>query len=399
MAVPAFPESLAILGGSPCFRSPIHVGRPNLGDYRRFEERMRGIWERNWLTNDGPLVREFEAAVCRMLDVEHCVAVCNATIGLEIAVRALRLTGEVIVPAFTFVASAHCLRWQGLRPVFCDVDPGTHQICPRAAARLITDRTSGILAVHLWGYPAPVAELAELAKSRNLTLLFDSSHAFGSTSGGRWIGSFGAAEVFSFHATKFVNSFEGGCITTNDAALAEKMRLMRNFGFAGYDRVIHLGTNGKMSEPSAAMALTSLENMPACLERNHENFDRYSELLDGIPGITLLQPRPGEISNRQYVVAEVRSDEFGLTRDQLLAVLHAENVLVRRYFYPGCHRMAPYGEEPESTPEPLPHTEALCDRVLQFPTGTSVDAEVIRRIVGIVAKAGELADEIVRRMP
>ena len=378
---------LALLGGSPAFAAPLHVGRPNRGQYEQFEGRMRGIWDRNWLTNDGPMVREFEAALASFLDVPHCVAVCNATIGLEIASRALGLTGEVIVPSFTFVASAHCLRWQGIRPVFCDADHRSHQLSVESVENLITDQTTGILAVHLWGNAAPIEELTALAERKNLKLLFDAAHAIGSTHQQRPIGAFGDAEVFSFHATKCINSFEGGVITTRSEELAQKMRLMRNFGFAGYDRVIHVGTNGKMTEVCAAMGLTSLENANQIFAANRANLELYTEQLRQLPGIRVRQPNAGEKSNCQYVVAEIEADELGLTRDQLQAVLHAENVLVRRYFYPGCHRMEPYRSEPESTPQPLPVTESLTDRVLQFPTGTTVSETMIRRITEIVESA------------
>lgn len=392
------PSRLAILGGAPAFSEPLHVGRPNLGDYARFEARLREMWNRRWLTNDGPLVREFENTVAELLGVPHCIAVCNGTVGLEIAIQALELSGEVIVPSWTFVATAHALRWRGIRPVFCDIDPATHQICPSSVERLITPRTTGILAVHLWGNPCPVDELTSLADRHGLKLLFDAAHAFGSTYGGELIGRFGGAEVFSFHATKFVNAGEGGLIATQDDALAEKMRLMRNFGFAGYDNVVHLGTNGKMSEAAAAMGLTSLECMDSFIEVNRRNVECYRECLAHLPGLRILQTPSSERSNKQYVVMEVDAATCDLSRDELLAVLHAENVLVRRYFYPGCHRMEPYRAEPESTPCPLPHAEGVAERILQFPTGTSVTPEIISSIAGIMTQAVSQASKVRQRL-
>ncbi len=386
MSSPLDSRSLSLLGGSPAFAEPLHIGRPNLGDRGRFEARIEAIWQRRWLTNDGPLVREFEQRIASRIGVRHCIAVCNATIGLEIAIRALGLTGEVIVPAFTFVASAHAVRWQGLRPVFCDIDPVTHQLDPAAVAMAITPRTSGIMGVHLWGQSCPVAPLQELADRHGLKLLFDAAHAFGSEHQGRPIGGFGAAEVFSFHGTKFVNSGEGGAVTTNDDALAETMRLMRNFGFRGYDRVVHPGTNGKMSELHAAMGLTSLESMQEFAGRNRENTAQYVSDLSGLPGIALL-PRTSDVSNEQYVVLEVDAERAGVTRDELLTVLHSENILARRYFYPGCHRMEPYASEPESTPHPVPQTERVADRILQLPTGTQVSLEMVRSVSQVIRTA------------
>src|SRR6185312_10178031 len=230
-----------------------------------------------WLTNDGPLVQDFESRVAQAVGVRHCVAMCNATIALEIAIRALGLKGEVIVPSFTFVATAHALQWQEITPVFCDIDPETCNIDPARVSELITPRTTGIIGVHLWGRPCNTQALVEIARERGLRLLYDASHAFGCSHRGRMIGSFGDAEVFSFHATKFINTLEGGAILTRSDELAEKARLMRNFGFVNYDKVTHVGTNGKMNEMSGAMGLTSLEDMAHFIEVNKANYRAYRE--------------------------------------------------------------------------------------------------------------------------
>ncbi len=386
MSPPTDLRLLSLLGGTPAFAEPLHIGRPNLGDRQSFDARIEAMWQRRWLTNDGPLVREFEQRIANLLGVRHCVAVCNATIGLEIAIRALGLTGEIIVPAFTFVATAHAVRWQGLRPVFCDIDPHTHQLDPAAVAAAITPRTSGIIGVHLWGNACPVESLTQLARQHGLKLLFDAAHAFGSEHLGKPIGGFGSAEVFSFHGTKFVNSGEGGAITTNDDQLAETLRLMRNFGFRGYDRVVHPGTNGKLSELHAAMGLTSLESLDEFARRNRENAAQYATELANLPGVSLL-PATADVSNEQYVVLEIDAATAGLTRDELLTVLHSENILARRYFYPGCHRMEPYASEPESTPLPLPHTEHVVERILQLPTGTQVTAQMVSLVSQVIRSA------------
>ena len=247
---------LAINGARPATSDPLHVGRPNIGDRVDFLHRLEGILDRQWLTNNGPLVQELEARIAAHLGVRHCIAMCNGTIALEIAIRALGLTGEVIVPSWTFIATAHALHWQEITPVFADIDPTTHNLDPAAVRRMITPRTSGIIGVHLWGRPAPIRELQAIADERGLKLLFDAAHAFGCSYEGQMIGRFGTCEVLSFHATKCFNCFEGGAIVTNDDALMEKVRLMRNFGFAGYDNVIHPGTNGKLTEVCAAMGLS-----------------------------------------------------------------------------------------------------------------------------------------------
>jgi dTDP-4-amino-4,6-dideoxygalactose transaminase len=391
-------EDLAIFGGLVLFPEKLHVGRPNIGDRERFFARVNDMFDRRWLTNDGPFVEELEQRVALLLKVKHCFAVCNATVGLEITERALELKGEVIVPSFTFVASVHSLQWQGIRPVFCDVDPRTHNLDPIRVEKLITARTSGILGVHVWGRACPVEELTSIARGHDLKLVFDAAHAFGSTHRARMIGGFGNAEVFSFHATKFFNSFEGGVVTTNDDRLAEKIRSMRNFGFAGLDNVTSIGTNGKMSEVSAAMGLTSLESMDDFVDVNRNNYLAYSGGLAGLPGVQLIQYNDEEKNNYQYVVVEIEEKAAGIGRDQLVKILNAENILVRRYFYPGCHQMEPYRSDFPNAGLTLPETEKLTLKVLQLPTGTAVTVMDVNRICDLIrfifGKAADIRNRV-----
>jgi dTDP-4-amino-4,6-dideoxygalactose transaminase len=391
-------RDLAILGGQPAFGEPLHVGRPNQGNRERLFARLGEMLDRNWLSNNGPLVQELEQSIARHVGVRHCVAMCNATVALEIAIRALELSGEVIVPSMTFVATAHALQWQQITPVFCDVDPHTHTLDPNRIEDLITPRTSGIIGVHLWGRPCDVESLAEIAERRGLTLLFDAAHAFSCSHRGRMIGGFGAAEVFSFHATKFFNTLEGGAVTTNDDQLARKLRLMKNFGFAGYDNVTYIGTNGKMTEASAAFGLTSFESLEQIRGVNRRNHCLYSEILRDVPGISVVPYDERQLNNYQYIVLEVDEAECGLSRNQLQAVLYAENVLSRRYFYPGCHRMEPYRSHFPHAHLLLPQTERLVQRVLQIPTGTSVTEEDVRTIGHIVRHAVAVAPELQRAL-
>jgi dTDP-4-amino-4,6-dideoxygalactose transaminase len=387
--MPTQPDELAVFSGVPTFAEPLHVGRPNVPDRTAFMKRVEDILDRRWLSNAGKYVQEFESRVAARVGVRHCIAVCNGTVALEIAARALGMKGEVIVPSFTFVATAHALQWLGIQPVFADVDAQTHCISPASVEKLVTDRTSGIIGVHVWGRPCDVHELGEIAARRGLRLLYDASHAFGCSSAGRMLGRFGDAEVFSFHATKFVNCLEGGAIVTDNDELAARMRLMKNFGFAGYDRVVCLGTNGKMDEVSAAAGITGLENMGDLVAVNRANYDRYAEELRGLAGLTLTRYNAQESNNFQYVVVEVSDDECPLTRDELVEVLWAENVRARKYFYPGCHRMEPYQSQETSTPVPLPVTESLASRVFQLPTGTVVDPATVGRICRIIRSALE----------
>lgn len=376
-------SDLAINGAPPAFDQPLHVGRPNLGNREAFLEGVNRVLDNQWLTNNGPMVQEFERCLAEYLGVKHCVAMCNGTIALEIAIRALGLQGEVIVPSWTFVATAHSLYWQGITPVFADIDPSTHNLDPDAVRRMITPRTSGIIGVHLWGRAAPIDELQAIADEHGLKLMFDAAHAFGSTYKGQSIGRFGECEVFSFHATKAFNTMEGGAVTTNNDKLAETMRLMRNFGFAGYDNVIHPGTNGKMIEVCAVMGLANLTAVEGIFGRNLSNYETYRSGLAGVPGVTLLEYDTGERNNHHYVVIEVDGGCVA-SRDELIAALQAENVLARKYFWPGSHQMQPYRDLFPHAGMLLPHTLSVADRVIVLPTGTTVSNADIETVCAII---------------
>jgi dTDP-4-amino-4,6-dideoxygalactose transaminase len=391
-------EDLAIFGGPSSFSDSLYVGRPNIGDRGKLLERINSVLDSRWLTNNGPLVNEFEKKLSEYLGVKYCIAVCNATIGLELAIRALEMQGEVIIPSFTFIATAHALWWQGITPVFCDVDPKTHNIDPARIERLITPRTTGIIGVHLWGRPCDIHVITEIAREHSLKLLFDAAHAFGSSFQGRMIGNFGDAEVFSFHATKYFNTFEGGAIATNDKALAEKIRLMKNFGFAGYDNVVSVGTNGKMSEISAAMGLTGLESLDELIKVNYKNYQRYRNGLKNIPGITIIEHDVDDARNYQYIILEVDKAQAGISRDELIELLHFENVIARRYFYPGCHKMEPYASFFPNAGLLLPETERLALRVFSLPTGTVVEEAEIDTICDLIRYVVENSSEVTARL-
>jgi dTDP-4-amino-4,6-dideoxygalactose transaminase len=392
-------NDLAVFSGKPAFDEKLHVGRPNIGNRNSLFNKLNDILDRRWLTNNGLFVQAFERNLAEMLQVRHCIVMCNATIALEITTRALGLKHEVIVPSFTFIATPHSLKWQEITPVFCDIDPKTHNIDPTCIEKLITPRTTGIVGVHLWGRPCAVEALVTIAQRYDLKLMFDAAHAFGCSHKNRMIGGFGDAEVFSFHATKFFNTFEGGAVATNNDELAAKIRLMKNFGFAGYDNVIYIGTNGKMNEFSAAMGLTGLESLDEFIAVNHRNYQDYQEGLAGIPGIALVRYNEAEKNNFQYIVCEVDEQASGISRDMLLKILHAENIIARRYFYPGCHKMEPYRSDPSGAGPLLPHTERLVQRVLSLPTGTAVGHQDILKICQILRLAVSHGPEIMKRLP
>jgi dTDP-4-amino-4,6-dideoxygalactose transaminase len=374
---------LDINGAEPAFTEPLHVGRPSIGNRELFLRYTEEILDRQWVTNNGPVVQELEQRIADYHDVDHCVAMCSGSIALEIAISALHLEGEVIVPSFTFIETAHAFQLQAITPIFADIDPATHNLDPIAVRRMITPRTSGIIGVHLWARTAPVEALQKIADEHDLQLMFDAAHAFGCTHGGIRVGNFGRCEVLSFHATKFFHTFEGGAGLTNDDELAETVRLMRNIGFSGVDNVIYPGTNGKMTEISAAMGLSNLQSIDKVIEHNRQIHQAYRHAVSDIPVISVLEYDEQESNNYQYVVLEV-GDNSALHRDQIVNALNAENILARRYFWPGCHRTKPYLDHYPKANQFLANTETVSERVIVMPTGLAMDEEKVGIAVSVI---------------
>lgn len=363
---------LACLGGQPAFAEPLPVGQMYFPSWERYENAMRGVFERGWYTNHGPLARELESRLAAFFGVEHAVVVSNATVGLLMTIRCLDLHGSVIVPGFTFVASAQAVTWAGLEVRFCDVDPKTHQVTTETLSDAFDDDVAAILAVNLWGGTCDPPAIDQFARRHGVSLVFDSAHGVGVRSNGVPLGGFGDAEVFSFHATKILSATEGGCVCTNDGELAARLRNMRSSYGAGPPTSVPLTSNGRFSEAQAAIALMSLEDFELNREHNERIHRCYERGLEDLPGVRLYQPVNADLSNFQYAVVEIDADRAGLGRNAVLAALRAEGVVARRYFYPGVHRTPPYldGGVPQ-----LPATDGLCDRLLQVPVGALVSEE------------------------
>lgn len=386
MSVPrkSMPGHLAVRGAAPEFVEPIHVGQLNLPPWEEFEAAFRGIFARRWYTNHGPLVRELDARLAAYLGVRHVICVTNATVALMVACKALDLRGEVIVPSFTFPATVQALFWAGLTPIFCDVDPRTHNISAQLAEPLISARTSAVLGLHAWGRACDPDGLKALCARRGLRLFYDAAHGVGCTHRGLPLAGCGEVSVFSFHATKVFSSAEGGCLATDDDALAGRIRAVRNFHVAETCQRVPLRINGKMTEAQAAMGLMSLGHIGDWMARNGGLYARYRDW-DSRRGAGLfVDYAAGERSNCQYCILEVDPARAGVTRDQLLAVLRAENILARRYFFPGVHRLAPYRALHPDADARLPATERLCDRALQLPLGAGMSPEIVHRITAIL---------------
>lgn len=384
----------AVCGGSPRLSHPRYVGTPTIPERAMLHARLDEMLDAKRLTNDGPFVKDLEKRLSDLNGGVEVVAVCNATIGLQLLMRALGVSGEVIIPSFTFIATAHACLWEGLDPVFVDVDPVTHVIDPGQVAERLTERTAAIVGVHLWGRMCPVGELERLARGHGVPLVFDAAHALGCTYRGLPMGRLGTASVVSFHATKFIQSLEGGAILTPDRQIAERLRLMRNFGFTGYDSVAAIGTNAKLDEFSAAMGLGSLEGIDALIARNRANRAAYRKALDGIPGLTLYEYDESEANNYQYLIVSVDPNVSPFTRDEIVAILHAENVIARRYFAPGCHRSPPYTTMPGTVRGPLPVTERLAETLFAMPTGSGVDSDDIGVIGEVLREALQYSGEV-----
>ena len=393
-----FSHDLAVFGGQPVFDRPLFVGQLNFPEWERIEESFNGVFKRRYYTNHGPLAQELESKLEEFFGVRHAMCVTNATIGLMIAAVALELKGKVIMPAFTFIATAQSLSWAGLEPVFCDVDPETHLMSVTRAEELMGPEVSAILGVHLWGNPCAIDDLRQLADAHGVRLYFDAAQAFGSTHNNQPIGQFGELEVFSFHATKVLSSMEGGCICTNDDQLAARIRNIRSSYGSGPAVPIPLTGNGRFSEAQAAMALLGLEDYPSVEARNRKARNLYHEKLSDVPGIRFPVKLPASTSNDQYVVLEIEEAEFGLSRDQLTQILHSENVMSRNYFTPGVHQSVPYKDWYPQYYDALPVTDQLCRTVLQLPSGQGVSSSVIEKICGLIKSVHQDSLNILQRL-
>lgn len=392
-------DDLAVFGGNPLFQQPLQVGQLKTPPIEKLEEAFRGIFERRYFSSNGPLVRELDERFAEYLGVRHAICVTNGTMALIIALESLQLTGEIIVPTFTFPATVQAPVWAGLKPVFCDVDPETHMITPETVAPVITDRTVAILGVHLWGRACDIEGLQSLADQHGLKLIFDAAHAIDCTYKGQKIGGFGQAEAFSFHATKILNGAEGGCITTNDNDLAAAMRTIRTVHESETFADVTLRLNGRMSEAQAAMALLSLKDLPANIAKNKTIHQAYESHIKNIPGIELIAYDSSEQNNYQYVIIDVKEEEAGLSRDMIVEILKGENILARKYFHPGVHRMKPFADWYPNIAESIPVTEGLCKRLFQLPNSNPLEMPDVEKICDLLHFIVSNANTLSERLP
>jgi len=385
----------AILGGRPAFSGEVPISQPTLPAPGAVLPDMERVLVSRSLTN-GDYVRRLEKAVERRLSVEHAIATSSCTSGLLLTLRALGLTGEVILPSFTFFATAHAVIWNSLKPVFADCDASTFNIDPSSVESHITPRTSAIIAVHVFGNPCQAAALEEIAARHNLRLVFDAAHALGASHMGIPVGSFGDAEVFSLSPTKTVVAGEGGIVVTRDPELARALRAARDYGNSGdYDPVL-VGLNARMGELNAVLGLATLEALDDNIAIRSELAREYAARLADVPGLTMqLIPDGNESSFKDFGIL-VDEEQFGLTRDQLYETLSAEGVTTRKYFSPPVHLQKAYADYVPSDPFDLAATEYVSSRVLCLPMFAHMRRSTVRRICDAILSIHRYAPEIRR---
>ena len=357
---------------------PAVFGKPNVAPTSVFMERVEAVMSSGWLTNNGPQVRELEELISEFLNVKHVVMVTNAPIGLQISLRALVIAGEVIMPSFTFAATAQAATWCGYKPRFVDIDPVSQQLDINKIEAAITPQTRAILPVHMWGEACDVRAIQDIANKHALKVIYDAAHAFGSTYGDIPVGGFGDAEVFSFHATKCFNTLEGGAVTTNCDETAERLRQIRAFGMTpcGVDAI---GTNGKMSEVHAAHGLSLLPELPAIIRWNNHILDVIEASFSGIDGLRIVPTRYRGRTNGQYAILQLT--RHAEQRDALIESLNGRGIHCRPYFAPPCHLHTGCKDAGH-----LPHTEFAAASTIAIPSGMQLSE----------ARAKAMCDVIVR---
>ncbi|MBI4557322.1 MAG: DegT/DnrJ/EryC1/StrS family aminotransferase [Candidatus Hydrogenedentes bacterium] len=357
----------------------------------RYSEKLEGVWRRRWLTNEGELHRELEGRLRERLGLEYVSLFCNGTIALMVALQALRTHGgEVITTPFTFPATAHVLFWNGIRPVFCDIDAETFNLDPRQIEPLISAETQAILPVHVYGTPCDVDAIQAIADRHGLRVLYDAAHAFGVEYHGRSLLSYGDASVLSFHATKLFTTVEGGALVSKTPEQFRRVNFLKNFGIADEDTVIGPGINGKLNELQAAFGLLQLETVDVEIANRQRLTDLYREQLTDVPGIIIRGDRPGVSHNYGYLPILVEPEKFGMCRDELCDSLREFNIFARKYFHPLCSHFPCYSALPSADPKRLPTAERVAGQVLCLPIYGELDRETVLAICETIRQLGRL---------
>lgn len=364
----------------------ITVTSPLLPDLDEFHEMLREVWESKWITNNGTFHKRLEAALCEYLKVPYISLFTNGTLPLITALQALRITGEVITTPYSFVATTHALWWNGIKPVFVDIDPATGDIDPDKIESAITPKTTAIMPVHVYGKPCRTAEIKEIADKYGLKVIYDAAHAFGVEVDGRSILNEGDMSTLSFHATKVYNTIEGGALVMHDAETKKRIDYLKNFGFADEVTVVAPGINSKMDEVRSAYGLLNLKQVDKAIEARRRVAVRYREALKGVEGITYFDDMPGVKHNYSYFPIFIDADRYGMTRDEVYFSMRERNVLGRRYFYPLISTFSTYRGLDSARPENLPNAHRMADSVLCLPMHHALNDEDIDRVLNIIVK-------------
>ena len=363
---------------------PITVTSPLLPPLEEFTKYLEDIWKRKWITNNGHYHQELEKALCEYLKVPFLSLFTNGTLPIMVALQALRITGEVITTPYSFVATTHSLWWNGIKPVFVDIDPKTGNIDPNKIEAAITPKTTAIMPVHVYGNPCDTEKIKNIADTYGLKVIYDAAHAFGVEVNGKSILNEGEMSTLSFHATKTYNTIEGGALICHDAETKKRIDYLKNFGFAGETTVIAPGINGKMDEVRAAYGLLALNYVDDAIAKRKEVAQQYREALRNISGITVFEDFENVKHNYSYFPILVNEELYGLTRDELYKKLKANNIFGRRYFYPLISNFSTYRGLPSANKENLPVANRIADSVICLPIHHEIDEENISLIIEII---------------
>ncbi|MFH2060539.1 MAG: DegT/DnrJ/EryC1/StrS family aminotransferase [Pseudomonadota bacterium] len=370
------------------FEKPILVTRPFLPPLEEYCQGLKEIWDNQWLTNNGPVLQRYREELKNYFETGNICLFNNGTLALQIALQGMGITGEVITTPFTFVATTHALYWNKIRPVFCDIEQDSFTLDPAKVEELITPWTTAILAVHVFGRPCRMNELADIAKRHNLALIYDAAHAFGVRVNGRPIGHYGDLTMFSFHATKLYHSIEGGMLTFKDSGLSSTFKYLKNFGFKSETEVVMPGTNAKMNEMQALMGSLMLKYIDTLVKYRKQVYEIYHERLSELPGISFSpEPESNLAYNYAYVPIQINKKEFGISRDALYEQLKDYNVFARRYFYPLLNEFACYQSVPVS--KPLSVAVQVSKQIITLPIYADLPEDSVHQICDILIGIGK----------
>jgi dTDP-4-amino-4,6-dideoxygalactose transaminase len=366
------------------FDKPIYVTRPLLPNLEKVNKKLEEIWKSQWLTNNGHQHQLLEEKLKEVLKVPYLSLFNNGTIALITAIYSLRLSGEVITTPFTFPATPHALAWNGIKPIFCDIDKNTMNIDANKIEKLITPKTTAILGVHVFGTPCDVVKIQEIADRYGLKVLYDAAHAFNTEVDGVGIGNFGDISMFSFHSTKLFHTIEGGCLTFNDKNLKPRIDLLKNFGIKNEEEVVMPGINGKMNEIQAAIGLICLDYLEEERKKRANIIKTYKDNLKDVEGIHFYNINANTNQSYQYFVIKINKEKFGISRDEVHLKLKEFNVFTRKYFYPLCSDYTCYSQNLSSGKKNLPVAKKVVEEVLCLPLYGELKVDDVEKICNIL---------------